>query len=280
MLGFPVPTFTFARIIAVLLCAFACARADAATLFAIVTERAAPTAIEAAHRHLASHPKDRIILRTPAQWMAADDKQAAQWLAQADSILAVSLFGDPARRLKEALPRHARAAATVLAFNGEASLSLMSRGRQGSLQGFSPETLRQLSGEQPPPAALQAARALPAAGQWLAARQVWQAGGRDNTSALLAHLLDPARALAAPLPEPTLRVRMGERELQDAAAWGRASQLGVQARPPWWCWTCRIWMAWCRPPCAARSSAPASSACRCCRAGAALRARRWSVCRS
>ncbi|MYN00653.1 cobaltochelatase subunit CobN [Pseudoduganella sp. DS3] len=225
------PTFTFARIIAVLLCAFACARADAATLFAIVTERAAPTAIEAAHRHLASHPQDRIILRTPAQWMAADDKQAAQWLAQADSILAVSLFGDPARRLKEALPRHARAAATVLAFNGEASLSLMSRGRQGSLQGFSPETLRQLSGEQPPPAALQAARALPAAGQWLAARQVWQAGGRDNTSALLAHLLDPARALAAPLPEPTLRVRMGERELQDAAAWGRASQLGVQARP-------------------------------------------------
>lgn len=215
----------------VLLCAFACARLNAATLFAIVTERAAPTAIEAAHRHLASHPKDRIILRTPAQWLAADERQAAQWLAQANSILAVSLFGDPARRLKDALPRHARAAATVLAFNGEASLSLLSRGPQGSLQGFSPETLRQLSGEQPPPAALQAARALPAASQWLAARQVWQAGGRDNTTALFAHLLDPARALAAPLPEPTLRVRMGERELHDAAAWGRAVQLGVQARP-------------------------------------------------
>ncbi|WP_374580123.1 cobaltochelatase subunit CobN [Pseudoduganella sp.] len=225
------PTSTFARIIVVLLCAFACARLNAATLFAIVTERAAPAAIEAAHRHLAAYPRDRIILRTPAQWMAADDRQAAQWLAQADSILAVSLFGDPARRLKDALPRHARASATVLAFNGEASLSLLSRGRQGSLQGFSPETLRQLSSEQPPAAALQAARALPAAAQWLAARQVWQAGGRDNTAALFAHLLDPARALAAPQPEPTLRLRMGERELHDASAWGRAAQLGVQARP-------------------------------------------------
>ena len=87
------PTTTFVRTIAVLLCAFACARANAAVLFAIVTERAAPIAIEAAHRQLASHPQDRIVLRTPAQWMAADDKQAAQWLAQADSILAVSLFG-------------------------------------------------------------------------------------------------------------------------------------------------------------------------------------------
>ncbi|KQV47853.1 hydrogenase expression protein HypE [Duganella sp. Root336D2] len=216
---------------AVLLCAFACARAHAAVLFAIVTERAAPIAIEAAHRHLADHPQDRIVLRTPAQWMAADDKQAAQWLAQADSILAVSLFGDPARRLKEALPRHARPQATVLAMNGEATLSLLSRGRQGSLQGFSPETLRQLSAEQPPQAALQEARARPAAGQWLAARQVWQAGGRDNTAALFAHLLEPSHALAQPQPEPTLRLRVGQRELHDAAAWGRAAQLGLQARP-------------------------------------------------
>ncbi|WP_082507441.1 cobaltochelatase subunit CobN [Duganella sp. Root336D2] len=225
------PTTTFVRTIAVLLCAFACARAHAAVLFAIVTERAAPIAIEAAHRHLADHPQDRIVLRTPAQWMAADDKQAAQWLAQADSILAVSLFGDPARRLKEALPRHARPQATVLAMNGEATLSLLSRGRQGSLQGFSPETLRQLSAEQPPQAALQEARARPAAGQWLAARQVWQAGGRDNTAALFAHLLEPSHALAQPQPEPTLRLRVGQRELHDAAAWGRAAQLGLQARP-------------------------------------------------
>jgi cobaltochelatase CobN len=226
-----VPIMTLARTVAVLLCVFACARANAAVLFAIVTERAAPVAIAAAHRHLASHPRDRIVLRTAAQWMAADERQAAQWLAQADGILAVSLFGDPARRLKEALPRHARAQATVLAMNGEAALSLMSRGRHGSLHGLAPETLRQLSTEQPPAAALEAARALPAASQWLAARQLWQAGGRDNTAALFAHLLDPAHPLAAPQPEPALRLRAGQRELHDADAWGRAAQLGVTARP-------------------------------------------------
>jgi cobaltochelatase CobN len=226
-----VPTKTLARTIAVLLCAFACARANAAVLFAIVTERAAPAAIEAAHLHLAGHPRDRIVLRTPAQWMAADDRQAAQWLAQADSILAVSLFGDPARRLKEALPRHARSQATVLAMNGDAALSLMSRGRPGSLQGFPAETLRQLSAEQPPQPALQAASALPAAAHWLAARRVWQAGGRDNTAALFAHLLAPSQPLAEPQPEAALRLRAGQRELHDAAAWGRAAQLGLQAQP-------------------------------------------------
>ena len=133
------------RILAALLCVLASARAQAATLFAIVTERAAPAAIEAAHRHLASHPQDRIILRTPAQWMAASERDAGLWIGQADSVLAVSLFGDPARRLKEVLPRHAKGHTRVLAFNGEASLSLMSRNAQGSLRDFSPDVLRDLS---------------------------------------------------------------------------------------------------------------------------------------
>lgn len=114
-------------------------------MLAIVTERAAPTAIEAAHRHLASHPKDRILLRTPAQLMAADDAQLGQWIGAADSILAVSLFGDPARRLKDALARHARPPTPVLAMNGEAGLSLMSRDARGNLHDFPAETLRQLA---------------------------------------------------------------------------------------------------------------------------------------
>jgi len=219
------------RILAALLCVLASARAQAATLFAIVTERAAPAAIEAAHRHLASHPQDRIILRTPAQWMAASERDAGLWIGQADSVLAVSLFGDPARRLKEVLPRHAKGHTRVLAFNGEASLSLMSRNAQGSLQDFSPDVLRDLSTEAPPAAALKAARAHPAASYWLAARQVWQAGGADNTAALFAHLLNPSVALASPLPEPTLRLRVGRRELTDAGAWDHAAQLGLKAQP-------------------------------------------------
>jgi len=219
------------RFAAALLCACACARAPAATLFAIVTERAAPAAIEAAHRHLASHPGDRIVLRTPAQWMAASERDAALWIGQADTVLAVSLFGDPARRLKEVLPRHARPQTPVLAFNGEASLSLMSRDPRASLHGFSPDTLRELSSEAPPAAALKAAQASPAASRWLAARRVWQAGGADNTAALFAHLLNPSVVLAAPQPEPTLRLRMGQRELTDAAAWGKAAQLGLKPQP-------------------------------------------------
>ena len=205
--------------------------AQAATLFAVVTERAAPTAIEAAHYHLASHPGDRILLRTPAQLMAASDQQLGQWIGKADSVLAVSVFGDPARRLKDALSRHARPQTPVLAMNGEASLNLMSRDASGSLSHFPAETLRQLALENPPQAALTAADAQPTARHWLSARRIWQAGGRDNTLALFAHQLDPSQPLAAVKPEPTLRLRVGQQELSDAAAWGNATKLGLQATP-------------------------------------------------
>ncbi len=205
--------------------------ASAATLLGIVTERAAPTALEAAHRHLASHPGDRIELRTPAQLMAASDRQLAQWLDKADSVLAVSVFGDPARKLKDALARHARPQTSLLAMNGEAGLSLMSRSPDGALNGFPAETLHDLTLETPPAKALAAAEANPAARRWLAARRIWQAGGVDNTQALLAHLLAPQRPLAAIQPEPTLRVRVGTRELSDQAAWRQGAQLGLTAKP-------------------------------------------------
>lgn len=205
--------------------------ASAATLFAVVTERAAPAAIEAAHRHLASKPRDRILLRTPSQLMAASERDLARWIGGADGVLAVSVFGDPARRLKDALARHAGSHTEVLAFNGEATLSLLTRGRHGSLLGFSPELLRQLSTEAPPETALQAAAADGAASRWLAARRLWQGGGSDNTQALFAHLAAPATPVPAPRPEPTLRMRVGERELADAAAWGGAARLGLQDRP-------------------------------------------------
>lgn len=213
-------------------CLLLCAsHGNAATLFGVVTERAAPTAIEAAHRHLASHPGDRIVLRTPAQLMAASERQLGQWIGQADSVLAVAVFGDPARRLKDALSRHARAKTPLLAINGEASLNLMTRDAEGSLHGFPAETLRQLAAEQPPAEALQAADALPAARNWLAARRMWQAGGAENTRALFAHRLNPRQPMAGAQPEPTLRLRAGQRELNDAAAWGNAASLGMKAAP-------------------------------------------------
>ncbi|WP_288380557.1 cobaltochelatase subunit CobN, partial [uncultured Massilia sp.] len=85
--------------------------------------------------------------------------------------------------------------------------------------------------EAPPEPALRAAEADPAAAHWLAARRLWQGGGSDNTAALFAHLLAPTTPVPAPRPEPALRLRAGERELADAAAWGHAAELGLEDRP-------------------------------------------------
>jgi cobaltochelatase CobN len=125
-----------------LLALTACSGAHAASLFGVVTDRAAPAVVEAARQHLARHPRDRILLRTPAQIQAASDRQLRQWL-DADTVLAVSAFGDPARRLIDAIP--ASRASTVLAINGEQRLNLLSRSRAGTLGSFPAETLRQLA---------------------------------------------------------------------------------------------------------------------------------------
>ncbi|MFC5302271.1 cobaltochelatase subunit CobN [Azospira restricta] len=195
----------------------------AATLFGVVSERAAPLAAEAAAKHVAAHPGDRLLLRTPAQLLAMPDKQLARALAEADAVLAVAVFGDPARRLKEALPQ-ARTGTRVVALNGEATLSLMSRpAPDAPLAGFPGETLRNLTLEKPPADALAAAAAHPGARAWLALRQTWQAGGADNVANLYRHLLHPALPLPVPQPEPALRLRAisdkGSEERSDAAAW-------------------------------------------------------------
>lgn len=190
----------------------------AATLFGIVSDRAAPVAVEAARLHLAAHPGDRLILRTPAQFMATSERDAGRWLSQADAVLAIAVFGDPARRLKHLLQRQDQRPLRVMAFNGEQSLSLLSRTGAGRLQGFSGDTLRDLALEHPPAAALDKARGHAVAGEWLALRQTWQAGGRANVAKLLAYLSHPAAVLPAPTPEASLRLRLGDVELLDDAA--------------------------------------------------------------
>jgi cobaltochelatase CobN len=107
----------------------------------------------------------------------------------------------------------------------------MSRDASGTLAAFPAETLRQLALENPPADALTAANSQPAARHWLAARRIWQAGGSDNVRALFAHLLAPHQPLPAVKPEPTLRLRVGQQELTDDAAWGKANQLGLKAVP-------------------------------------------------
>jgi cobaltochelatase CobN len=191
--------------------------APAATLFGIVSERAAPLAAEAARLHLAAHPGDRLILRTPAQFMAAPERDAERWLDDADAVLAVAVFGDPARRLKHLVQRQDKRALRVMAFNGEQNLSLLSRSASGRLQGFPGDTLRDLALETPPPAALEKAGAHPVAKEWLALRRTWQGGGSANVARLLAYLSHPAAVLPAPTAEAGLRLRLGDVELLDEA---------------------------------------------------------------
>lgn len=189
--------------------------AGAATLFGVVTDRAAPAAVKAARQYLQQHPQDRILLRTPAQVMAARESELKAWL-NADAVLAVSVFGDPARRLLEALP--ASKANRLLAMNGEQRLSYQTRSPLGSLADYPADGLRQLAAENPPEAALRAAATHPVASQWLAARRTWQAGGSDNVAELYDHLLHQT-PLAAPRPEPALRLKVGSSERLDGAAW-------------------------------------------------------------
>lgn len=206
-----------ARLLAAL-CLLCCsAGAWAATLFGVVTERAAPLALEAARQHLAMHPADRIVLRTTAQLMRANEREQRQWLSSADSVFAVAVFGDPARRLKEGIARYARSDARIMAFNGEQSLSLLTRDARGALERFPSEVLRQLAAESPPASALALADANPTARAWLAARQSWQAGGAHNVAALLGHLLHPEQTLPAPQPEAALRLRVDGVEVGKAA---------------------------------------------------------------
>lgn len=200
--------------LAVLVLAFA-GPGRAATLFGVVTDRAAPAAIEAARLHKAAHPGDRILLRTPAQILTASDKQLRTWL-EADAVLAVSVFGDPARRLGDAISR--TASPRLLAMNGEARLNLLTRDKRGSLVNFPAETLRQLAADLPSPEALAAAARDPLAAHWLAARRTWQAGGADNIARLYAALLHDA-PLPEPRPEPALRLRVGNEERLDEAVW-------------------------------------------------------------
>ncbi|MCP5267666.1 MAG: cobaltochelatase subunit CobN [Zoogloeaceae bacterium] len=201
----------------------------AASLFGVVSERSAPLAVEAAARHLKTYPGDRIVLRTPAQLMAASDRQLAQWIGDADAVLAVAVFGDPARKLKEALPAHLPHGRRLLAMNGEQSLSLLSRPMAGgSLEGFPAETLRQLTLDPVPAEALASTQQHPAAAAWLAARKTWQAGGSENISHLIGYLLRPAQGLPTATPEPSLRLRNGLTEVHDGAAWGHS---GLAAEP-------------------------------------------------
>lgn len=44
-----------------------------------------------------------LILRTPAQFMAASERETGRWLGEADAVLAIAVFGKLRRRWYEEL---------------------------------------------------------------------------------------------------------------------------------------------------------------------------------
>ncbi|WP_018412648.1 cobaltochelatase subunit CobN [Methyloversatilis thermotolerans] len=182
-----------------LLCCGLSLPAMAATVFAVVSERAAPD-VAAAAAVLAADPafarRHTLRVRTPAQIEAMSAAELGRALAAADTVLAVAAFGESGPRLRHALealpPRPA-----VFAFNAEGPGALAPLTRRGtsSLQAWSPEALSVLLRE--PADAASAARGDSDAllREWRALRALWQAGGADNLVALLRHLAQPG-----PLP--------------------------------------------------------------------------------
>ena len=101
--------------------------------------------------------------------------------------------------------------------NGEQRSTCTAAARPARWRAF-PDTLRCFAMSSPSAEAVDAAAAHPPASAWLAARRTWQAGGADNSAGPVrpsAQLVLPS----PPLPEPALRLRVGDVERTDASAW-------------------------------------------------------------
>lgn len=188
--------------------------ACAATLLGIVTERAAPQVLEAAHQLKARHTQHRIALRTPAQMMRLPDDELRQLLEAADSIFVVALFGDPAVRLARMLEELPRPPRELVALHGDVRLTRLSA-LQGSkyLEGV-PEADLRATGDDAVPRDSSLRDRLqqrdPRAGRWADLRAYWQAGGIDNLREFMASMLalhDPSVQATGPSPTSPVTFR-------------------------------------------------------------------------
>lgn len=188
--------------------------AQAATLFGVVSDRTAPAAAEAAQIALAQHPQDRIILRTQSQMLAAGPQTVDGWLKEADAVFAVAAFSESSKLLQSRLDRlGTHMPDTFVAFNGDSALSLRSRLNKAAVSEFrDAKTLTQTQDNVPEPVAMAAARH-PAAAQWLALHDLWQAGGTDNQATFMRHLLRPTTDVPLAKAEPALRLRVNGHEV-------------------------------------------------------------------
>lgn len=194
---------------------------QAATLFAVVSDRTAPAAAQAAQLALQDQAKgkDRIIMRTQAQLLATDSKTVRRWLQEADSVLAVAVYAEASQQLQAQLQQlPAAKPRTFIAFNGDSALSLQSRWQGESVRSFGHAQSLTLTQNNLSEKVAALAQQHPTAQQWLGMHDLWQAGGTQNLAKLMRHLLHPSAQLPEIIPEPLVRLRQHGRELQQPLA--------------------------------------------------------------
>lgn len=188
--------------------------ASAATLFGIVSDRTAPAVANAAHAVLANNGKDKILLRTQSQVLAADDKTLDRWLKNADAVMAIAVYGEAAQRLQVRLDRAGSGdIRNFIALNGESGLSMRSRFAGEPVSRFKEAAALTLTQNNLAPDIASAARNHPAAAQWLALHDLWQAGGGENQAAFLRYWLHPRGTAPLPKPQPAMVYRMQGKEI-------------------------------------------------------------------
>lgn len=183
------------------------APAQAATLFAVVSERSAADAAAAAATFVRAYPGHRIVLRTPAQLAQLGDAPLKTLWRQSDAVLVTAAFGDTARRLSPLLQQPGRhAGMPLLILASDQTLQLQSRLRGRPVFSASDPLyawLRQSDGVSAAGFLDKATVANPLQADWLRARAYWAVHTPDNLAALYAHALSlagavPRDAAAAP----------------------------------------------------------------------------------
>jgi cobaltochelatase CobN len=204
------------------------APAQAATLFAVVSERTAADAAAGAAAFVRAYPGHHILLRTPAQLAQLGDKPLLALWQKSDALLVTAAFGDTARRLSPLLQQrglHGKAPLVVMASDQPLQLQSRLQGRPVFVPSDALATwLRQADGVSAAGFLDKAAAANPPQADWLRARAYWAVHTPDNLAALYAHLL----SLAGALPRAT--IRPPQRDAPAIRYW-QPGGLGVDGRP-------------------------------------------------
>lgn len=168
---------------------------NAATLFAVVSDRSAAELAAGAEQFQKQHPTHRLIFRSTAQLIELGDQAIDAYIKDADIVLIAGMFGDMVPRLSQLLNAPDHHNKPVIAFNSDARLTRLSR-LAGKLffQNIDHNTFKILTKnpgakEDPRKHLTRLSQKYPAQSAWLHARSYWQARGTNNIAALLGWLL-------------------------------------------------------------------------------------------